>query len=373
MLLRLLIGFVSTVLVTSCGLQPSTSSIQTAIAKTHAAAITPTVAEPSATRTARPTNTPRPTSTPNIGTRGWPVPFGQKLSLIQDDGAQFTVQVMEVRRGEAANALVLKSNSFNPEPTAGMEYMLIKVEVRHTGDDSGVVTVDTGYWASVSNGQVYGNGNVFGSHVCCLTDVGLEEFNETTLFAGARATGWVALPVHKDDNEPLLAGWIQPDGTGWFFALPEPKAFPPTATPSPVPALGATGDCGNLWRLGTFVEPDFESTFVDEPAKGAYAKVLFHIENLQGQTAYLNPFLEKLEMVGEVSGRTVAFEATDYGPSFSEEAEGLAAWTDDVPPGLEVTAMAIFDVNPNGTNWRLRLTMDTSTRGRCTVELGLVP
>jgi serine/threonine protein kinase len=73
-----------------------------------------------------------PTPEPQVGTRTNPLPPDQP---VQFGGWQITLR--EVIRGEAAWRMMRQANQFNPAPAAGMEYVLIQLDLRTTfsGDD----------------------------------------------------------------------------------------------------------------------------------------------------------------------------------------------------------------------------------------------
>ena len=90
------------------------------------------------------------------------------------------------------------------------------------------------------------------------------------------------------------------------------------------------------------------------------------LTNLQDNTDYLDSYGTALSLVGVLEGRTLSFDATYLGTSIIDKEAGIAQWNDDIPPMVQVTAKAIFDVNPAATNWRLRLSGED-----CNVEIAL--
>lgn len=149
---------------------------------------------------------------------------------------------------------------------------------------------------------------------------------------------------------------------------PEPTDTP-SPTPTPQPGLGDTIQCGDFWEIGATSPPDFSGIVTRDPPKGEYAQVYFTITNLQDQTESL--FSHDLELVGDLDGRALAFDAGFYDTSVNQREQGISAWDDDFPPLVESKAVAIFDVNPNANNWRLRLTVDPVLEDGCTAEIAL--
>jgi uncharacterized protein YraI len=136
-----------------------------------------------------------------------------------------------------------------------------------------------------------------------------------------------------------------------------------------MPGIGESVVCGDLWRLGALMPPDFSGIVTDDPPKGAYAQVYFMLTNLQSQTSEL--LTDDLQLVGTLEGRDLIFSSTFLGTSIREKNQGIASWTDDFPPLVPVKTSVVFDVNPNATDWRLRLNIDRYSSGSCKTEIAL--
>jgi len=136
--------------------------------------------------------------------------------------------------------------------------------------------------------------------------------------------------------------------------------------PIPLLGLGDSVRCGDLWEIGALYAPSLGDVLTNEPPKGEYARVDFMLTNLQDNTDYLDSYGTALSLVGVLEGRTLSFDATYLGTSIIDKEAGIAQWNDDIPPMVQVTAKAIFDVNPAATNWRLRLSGED-----CNVEIAL--
>lgn len=211
------------------GCAPTESMIQTAIAQTQMA--NPTITSsptpkntntpistntPRATNTITLTNTPHPTKTPEYGTRLNPYPIGDEILFWQEiDGTKmdFSITIGDVIRGEDAWAAIYMANQFNDPPPQNMEFVLVQLIVDHYGNDAGAIRIDEGDFVIVTNGQVFRH---FDISVCCIDDAGFPEL-DLTLFSGAKAEGWIAVQVYNDDTQPLLALWLERDGTGGYF------------------------------------------------------------------------------------------------------------------------------------------------------------
>ena len=158
---------------------------------------------PAGTNTPKPTKTPRPTPTPKLGTLDAPYPYEMEVPLTSTSNGQkstFTVQVLNVIRGDEANAIVKSANQFNDEPPAGASWMLIKLNVMLTGGSAFRLT---NYDISViSGGQIFGG---FARSVCCMEDAGYGKLDANIALPGTSVFGWVIRPVLLTDEKPLLA------------------------------------------------------------------------------------------------------------------------------------------------------------------------
>lgn len=138
-----------------------------------------------------------------------------------------------------------------------------------------------------------------------------------------------------------------------------------------MPGIGDSVNCGSLWQIGAISAPDFSGIITEDPPKGAYASLYFKLKNLQSQTDSLSYYSDNLQLIGTIEGRNLLFDATLLGTSRIEKERGIATWVDDIPPLVEATASAVFDVNPEAANWRLRLTVDPISGPGCTAEIAL--
>ena len=190
-------------------------------------------AKPSSTRTPKPTNAPTATATPSRGTLNSPFKYNEEVSLfsaylsdvsligeLDERQSKWTLQVLEVIRGDEANAIIYDANSFNDAPPAGTSWMLVKVKV--TLLDGEALTLSAYDIAFISNGILYAGSN-WGA--CCTQDIGYEELDANIALPGTSVEGWVIRPVFLDDTKPLLAlnldDYSPNMGKGLFFELSE--------------------------------------------------------------------------------------------------------------------------------------------------------
>jgi len=149
---------------------------------------------------------------------------------------------------------------------------------------------------------------------------------------------------------------------------PRPTNTPrPTRTPTPRPSIGTPVRCGNYWEITVLGAPTFAKrinvlntlgylTISDtDLAKGEWMFVRYKLTNLQSETDSLSSWGDDLVVRGELNKRTVTFTPSDWGTSSYERRHGISNWTDEVPPGITIETVTIFDVNPDAKNLRLVL------------------
>jgi hypothetical protein len=216
------------VLLVSC--QPSEQAINTAIAKTQAAVPTATsvptdtptplpTETPFPTMTPLPSPTPRPTATryptitpmPEEGSRELPIEIGGELSLTRDNEQDFTITILEVKKGDEAWKILYAANFFNDKPPEGQAYLLAKIQISYTKGKE-VLEINQFSFGSVSN------------NVILDIPFGIVEpdpqFTDTVskgLFAPSTASGWLTFLMFKDDTDPLIY-FGKPTGNVWYFA-----------------------------------------------------------------------------------------------------------------------------------------------------------
>jgi hypothetical protein len=158
---------------------------------------------PSGTNTPQPTRTPRSSPTPKVGTLDMPYPYEREVPLaytLLGNKSYFTVQVLNVIRGDEANAIVKKANQFNDDPPAGTSWMLVKVNVMLTdGSPLKLTSYDIGV---ISGGQIFAG---LDFSVCCTEEMGYGELDANIALPGTSVFGWVIRPVVLTDEKPLLA------------------------------------------------------------------------------------------------------------------------------------------------------------------------
>jgi len=104
-------------------------------------------------------------------------------------------------------------------------------------------------------------------------------------------------------------------------------------------------------------------------AKGEWLLLYFDITNLQAQTDNLSGYGDKLMLRGELNGRKVTFDPSSWGTSIAQRSQGLSNWSDNIPPGITITAVVIFDVNPEAT--QLELVLEAERNSRVICEMGI--
>lgn len=183
-----------------------------------------------------------------------------------------------------------------------------------------------------------------------------------------------AAPTNTPQSSPTPAPTDTPAPT----ATRRPSVTPaptstlrPTNTPTPRPGLGTDVRCGNDWTVKVVRAPSFAKqlnvldtggylTFSSkEPAKGTWLMLLFELTNLQSKTDSLSMFGDDLLIEATLNGSSVSFSPSSWGTSSAQRSAGISNWSDDVPPGITATMLAIFDVNPAATDWKLVIKTDS--------------
>ena len=203
------------------------------------------------------------------------------------------------------------------------------------------------------------------------TSVAQEVFATLTAEAVAQAPTPTPTNTPVPTNTPRLTDTPSPTATIPPTETSTPTITPtraptntprPTFTPTPRPGIGSVVRCDDMWEVSVFERPSTAKrlnvldtsgylTFSDaESAKGQWLLLLFNLTNLQAETDDLSWLDDELAVRGQLNGRAVAFEASDWGTSRAQRSQGISDWGDDVPPGITIKALAIFDVNPDATD-----------------------
>jgi hypothetical protein len=103
-------------------------------------------------------------------------------------------------------------------------------------------------------------------------------------------------------------------------------------------------------------------------AKGEWMLLYFTLTNLQSETDSLSVLGDELVVQGKLNGRWVSFEPSSWGPSRAQRQAGLSNWSDDIPPGITITAVAIYDINPAAEELTLVLRPDNQCEARIRLD-----
>ena len=155
---------------------------------------------PLKTKIALPTRPLSSTLTSEPGTAPSPLPVGLgRQNPYPRSGVvsapNWDVQILEVKRGEAAWKDLQSANEFNEAPPEGMEYLLVKLHVKSTYADS-----DEHY---ISNCDF----NVTGDHLIqygCGAGADFEPILDATLTSGGAAEGWATYLIAKNEKKLIL-------------------------------------------------------------------------------------------------------------------------------------------------------------------------
>lgn len=154
----------------------------------------------------QPTSSALFTPQTKIGTRNSPVPVGRthRLDVEQFNaltGANkkqfaFEMTVNSHVRGDQAAEIVKDWNQYNPDPSEGREYYLIRVSITVVESKSGdALSINQGVMSLVSSNGVKYN-SIYG--------VSSNDTIYKELYEGAKVTGWLVHEVNIDDPTPLL-------------------------------------------------------------------------------------------------------------------------------------------------------------------------
>jgi hypothetical protein len=207
-------------------------------------------AEPVPTDTAVP---PSPTPAPVGLSRANPAPAGEMVS-----GLNWDFQVLETLRGDDAWAALQTANQFNEPAPEGKEYLLTRVKVASTHEDSEPHLIG-GYdfWVTGDSQQLVG---VAGA-------VTPEPALQGELFAGGETEGWIAylIPQGEGNLMLMLDESLTFEASPYrFVALDEGAAVTAAVDLAAIEANDLGPDRSSLVPLGeTVVTEDWEVTILE--------------------------------------------------------------------------------------------------------------
>ncbi|MBD8505796.1 hypothetical protein HT102_04765 [Hoyosella sp. G463] len=158
------------VLLTGCATTPADGSGTRAVEDAPAASAPG--AEPAADA---PASEPEGSTSTAFGTRGNPIPVGTTVEL----GPDWQVNVVSVTAD--ATPIVLAQNPFNDEPVPGRQFVMARLSLTYTGDESGTPWLDltTKYVGADGNAYAHGSNDYCGVFPEPISDVN-EQFPGAT-------------------------------------------------------------------------------------------------------------------------------------------------------------------------------------------------
>ncbi|WP_423226629.1 SH3 domain-containing protein [Candidatus Amarolinea aalborgensis] len=186
-------------------------------------------------------------------------------------------------------------------------------------------------------------------------------------------------PTAQPSNtpQPTSTPTVQPSNT------PQPTSTP-TATAQPrSPAVGDTVTCGKYYEITVLQPPSYAKNLKsldtwglvrflsDKQAKGQWMAVQFQLKNTQSETASLSLFSNEVVVTAQLDGASVTFAPDKTSLIFADQASSLSQWYDDIPPGVAIRTIALFDINPAGTQRALVLKPSGLIFTQCEVEIRL--
>ena len=147
-----------------------------------------------------------------------PVRFNNTIEVLStyQNGDEFTsnFKLVELIRGEKANALVADANMFNDSPKEGYEYLMAKFSVEVLdGTNSSVQFMQNKYdFALISEG---------GEEYDYTSVVSPQPEFDVKLNTGSSYDGYIVFEVRKTDKKPLISNGRSSDGSGgvWYQAF----------------------------------------------------------------------------------------------------------------------------------------------------------
>lgn len=149
----------------------------------------PPLEEP--TNVPEPTDPPQPTAVPTVGTsRSNPLTTADLI-----EAPNWDVEVLEVVRGEEAWSMLQAANQFNEPPADGMQYILVRLKVTSTYQDTESHSIGSSDFGLTGDRLIlYDSASVV---------VPEPELN-AELFTGGEAEGWIAFAAGQDETQLTL-------------------------------------------------------------------------------------------------------------------------------------------------------------------------
>ena len=286
------------------------------------------------------------------GTRAEPLPVGSTIA-----SNDFSIEIVEILRGEPALDNLLAANDFNDPPAEGKEYVQLHILSTYEGTDPDAESATWDFRLTGSSGVSFDRAQVF------QAEPGLD----VALGTGETADGWVAFEVPADETDLMVIyrpfRTYESDPTAYLALepgagiLPDRESFPqPTdrgltrADPAPIGEPVVNPD----WELTVlevrrdrdlFADLEAESPWIDPPTDGyEYLAVMLRARYLgpADQTTLINKF-----RFGPTGSENVLYEApftASFAPGFSYE----------LFPGAVVEGWATYEVLTTDTNLTLR-------------------
>ena len=172
----------------------------------------------------QPTNTPTteptiaPTSTPTIAPTIAPIGFSRSNPFPGTElvsAPNWDIQVLEMKRGVDAWNDIQAANSYNEPAPEGMEYLMVKIHVKCTYDDSDEHSI-SGYDFDVTGDKAI----LYTTSMASV--VKPEPELDATLFSGGETEGWSAYLVAQGEGNLMLIfdeSWSFDENSKRYIAL----------------------------------------------------------------------------------------------------------------------------------------------------------
>lgn len=193
----------------ACGGAPETAPVETDAPDVESTQH-PTEAATETPATEEPSNEPLGSTPEN------PVPLDGILTT-----PEWEVQVLEVLRGDEAEAKLDEASPFNrSHEDPNMEYMLVNLRVKYLGTNASAHVYGKIFRSIGSAGQIH--------DAVSFIDVEVPAPElEADLTPGGETTGWVAIQVGKDETDIKLVVWtyVSYENNAAIFSETTPKWY----------------------------------------------------------------------------------------------------------------------------------------------------
>lgn len=155
-----------------------------------------------------------------------PVPLGTwAINRNPSNNSVSLIRVIEILRGDMALQKLLDANMFTSPPTAGYEYLIVRLEVSYPIGEMNIEPLDTRWMQR----KIVVNNQIFESRINLILE---PTFSSISLLPGGRASGWLWFEIPSTGSSPvlLLGSSMFTDEGNYYLALGENEIVYPRGT-----------------------------------------------------------------------------------------------------------------------------------------------